>query len=82
MNTSSFFFILKLFWAFTVIVFKFSWIFLKARWRRWRTIKAFRKQLMKSGVPKREAVEISKDYISIDLRDVIHLMRSLYLVEQ
>lgn len=82
MDLSPLFFILKLFWFFTVMVFKFSWVFLKVKWRRWRTVKAFRKQLMKSGVPKGEAVEISKNYISINFRDVIRLMRSLSTVEQ
>lgn len=81
MDLSPLFFILKLFWVFTVMVFKFSWVFVKVKWRRWRAIKAFRKQLMKSGVPKREAVEISKNYISINFRDVIRLMRSLSTVE-
>ncbi|MBS7611077.1 hypothetical protein KEJ27_02530 [Candidatus Bathyarchaeota archaeon] len=76
------FFILRLFWVFTVMVFKFSWVFLKVKWRRWRAVKAFRKQLMKSAVPKREAIEISKNYISINFRDVIRLMRSLSTIEQ
>ncbi|MEM2303110.1 MAG: hypothetical protein QXT96_03125 [Candidatus Bathyarchaeia archaeon] len=63
------------------MIFKFSWVFLKVKWRRWRTVKAFRKQLVKSGVPKGEAVEISKNYISINLRDIINLMHSLSTAE-
>lgn len=77
MNLSLLFFIFKIFWNFTVMVFKFSWILLKAKWRRWRAVKAFRRQLMRSGVPKSEALEISKNFASINFREIIHLVSSL-----
>lgn len=77
MNLSLLFFIFKIFWNFTVMVFKFSWILLKAKWRRWRAVKAFRRQLIKSGVPKSEALKISKNFASINFREIIRLISSL-----